>query len=58
MGVVSELIETGSNDVLVVQANSKDAFAKQERLIPYIDTVVKRVDLSTKVIEVDWDAGF
>ena len=58
MGKVTELMETGSNDVLVVKANAKDTFSKQERLIPYIDAVVKRVDLSTKTIEVDWDAGF
>ncbi len=58
-GTVSELMETGSNDVLVVKANSKDTFGKQERLIPFLfDNVVKRVDLSTKTIEVDWDAGF
>ena len=55
----SEMMETGSNDVLVVRANSKDAFGKQERLIPFLyEQVVKRVDLTTKVIEVDWDAGF
>lgn len=59
LGKVSELMETGSNDVLVVKANSKDAFGKQERLIPFLfDNVVKRVDLSTKTIDVDWDAGF
>lgn len=59
MGMVSELMETGSNDVLVVRASSKDAFGKQERLIPFLyEQVVKRVDLATKTIEVDWDAGF
>ena len=59
MGTVSEMMETGSNDVLVVKANSKDAFGKQERLIPFLyEQVVKRVDLATKTIEVDWDAGF
>lgn len=59
MGEVVELMETGSNDVLVVRASEKDAYAKQERLIPYIDEqVVKRVDLSTKTITVDWDADF
>ena len=59
MGTVTEMMETGSNDVLVVRANSKDAFGKQERLIPFLyEQVVKRVDLTTKVIEVDWDAGF
>ena len=59
MGTVTEMMETGSNEVLVVRANSKDAFGKQERLIPFLyEQVVKRVDLTTKVIEVDWDAGF
>ena len=59
MGTVTEMMETGSNDVLVVRANSKDAFGKQERLIPFLyEQVVKRVDLTTKIIEVDWDAGF
>lgn len=59
MGVVTEMMETGSNDVLVVKANGKDAFGKQERLIPFLfEQVVKRVDLATKTIEVDWDPGF
>ncbi|TCP91144.1 16S rRNA processing protein RimM [Cricetibacter osteomyelitidis] len=59
MGTVSEMMETGSNDVLVVKATMKDAFGKQERLIPFLyEQVVKRVDLTTKTIEVDWDAGF
>lgn len=59
MGCVTEMMETGSNDVLVVKATAKDAFGKQERLIPFLyEQVVKRVDLSTKTIEVDWDPGF
>lgn len=59
MGTVSEMMETGSNDVLVVRATTKDAFGKQERLIPFLyKQVVKRVDLTTKTIEVDWDPGF
>ena len=59
LGVVNDMMETGSNDVFVVKANLNDAFSKQERLIPYLEqTVVKRVDLTTKTIEVDWDAGF
>ena len=53
------MMETGSNDVLVVKANTKAAFGKQELLIPFLyEQVVKRVDLTTKTIEVDWDAGF
>lgn len=59
LGKVIELMETGSNDVLVVKANLKDAFGAKERLIPFIDgQVINAVDLSAKVIEVDWDPGF
>lgn len=59
MGKVIDLMETGSNDVLVVKANLKDAFGVQERLIPFLDEqVIKNVDLTTRVITVDWDPGF
>lgn len=52
-------METGSNDVLVVKANLKDAFGAQERLIPFLDEqVIKNVDLTTRTIKVDWDPGF
>ncbi|WP_437609132.1 ribosome maturation factor RimM [Erwinia sp. V71] len=59
LGKVTELMETGSNDVLVVKANLKDAFGAKERLIPFLDEqVIKNVDLTTGTIEVDWDPGF
>lgn len=59
LGEVTDLMETGSNDVLVVKANRTDAFGKSERLIPYLhNTVVKNVDLTAKQILVDWDPAF
>jgi 16S rRNA processing protein RimM len=52
-------METGSNDVLVVKANSKDAFGQAERLIPFLtDTVIKEVKYEAREITVDWDPGF
>ena len=51
-GTVHSLIETGSNDVLVVK--SKD----RERLIPYISQVIQSVDLKKKTIIVEWEVGF
>lgn len=49
-------METGSNDVLVIKANLKDAFGIKERLVPFLDgQVIKKVDLTTRSIEVDWD---
>lgn len=59
LGVVTELLETGSNDVLVVKANSNDAFGQQERLLPFLEgSVVISVDKTDKQIVVDWDPGF
>ncbi|SCC14182.1 ribosome maturation factor RimM [Gilliamella intestini] len=59
LGLVTDLMETGSNDVLVVKANLKDAFGATERLIPFVDNqFIKQVDLTTKTIVVDWDPAF
>ncbi|WP_085248506.1 ribosome maturation factor RimM [Gilliamella mensalis] len=59
LGQVTDLMETGSNDVLVVKANLKDAFGATERLIPFVDNqFIKQVDLTTKMIVVDWDPAF
>lgn len=53
LGVVDHLMETGANDVLVVQ---KDG---EERLIPFVqEQFVKGVDLDAGVITVDWDPEF
>jgi 16S rRNA processing protein RimM len=59
LGEVSDMMETGSNDVIVVKANRTDAFGKKERLLPFLtDTVVKSVDLTEGRIVVDWDPAF
>lgn len=59
LGLVTELMETGSNDVLVVKANLKDAFGATERLIPFVEEqFIKHVDLKAKMIKVDWDPAF
>lgn len=54
LGEVDYLIETGSNDVLVVKA-TQDSVDDRERLIPYLPgDVVTAVRLEDAVIEVDW----
>ena len=59
LGVVTEIMETGSNDVLVVKANSNDAFGQKERLIPFIDKqVISNIDLTGKLITVNWEPDF
>jgi 16S rRNA processing protein RimM len=50
-GRVDHLMETGANDVLVVQG-------ERERLIPYTRDAVKNIDLDDGVIRVDWDEEF
>jgi 16S rRNA processing protein RimM len=59
LGHVSEILETGANDVLVVKANRNDGFGQKERLIPYLfEQVVKSISAENKQICVDWDPGF
>lgn len=52
LGVVSGLLETGANDVLVVHG-------ERERLLPFIQgQVVRQVSLQHKTMLVDWDKDF
>jgi len=49
LGIVDHLFETGSNDILVVKNKTSP-----ELLLPYTDAVVKNINLSKKIIQVDW----
>lgn len=51
LGVVTGLMETGANQVLVVEA-------ERERLIPFVAAVVKSVDLAQGSMVVDWGVDF
>ncbi len=51
LGRVDHLFETGSNDVMVLKG-------ERQRLLPYIDQVVKEVDLDAGIMLVDWDPEF
>jgi 16S rRNA processing protein RimM len=53
------MMETGSNDVLVIKANSNDAFGQKERLVPFIEQqVISNIDITNKLIEVNWEPDF
>lgn len=57
-GKVDHLLETGANDVLVIQA-CEGSIDDKERLIPYLfDQVVKDIDTSRGEIRVEWDEDF
>ena len=52
LGTVAKLLETGSNQVLLVNSDSG------EILIPFVASAIKKVDLKNKAIEVDWSADY
>ncbi len=52
LGVVDNLMETGANDVLMVNGEHG------ELLIPFIDNVVQKVDRDARRIHVDWQADY
>ena len=56
-GKVDHLLETGANDVLVVKpcAGSLD---DRERLLPYTEQCVLKIDLVAGEMRVEWDADF
>lgn len=48
LGKVANLLETGANDVLVVRDGER------ERLLPFVEHVVREVDIPGRRIRVDW----
>ena len=49
LGTIKDMLETGANDVMVVEG-------EQERLIPFIKgRIVINVDLHEKQVDVDWE---
>ncbi len=55
LGTVTGLIETGPHCVLRLRPPEA---GEEERLIPFVDAYVDRVDLSGRTIHVDWAADF
>lgn len=51
LGVIASMMETGSNDVMVVNGD-------RERLLPWIDSTLVSVDLDGGVVTVEWDPDF
>jgi 16S rRNA processing protein RimM len=51
LGRIESMMETGANDVMVVQG-------ERERLIPYVPDVVRAIDLDAGTMQVDWDPEF
>lgn len=49
LGIVKEILNTGANDVWIVKSNDK----KEDILIPYIEQVVKNVNIKDKRIIIE-----
>lgn len=59
-GTISDMLETGANDVLVVTGKGcEGAMDDRERLIPYLpEQVITEVNVNAGIVLVDWDAEF
>ncbi len=57
LGRLDHLLETGSNDVMVVKP-CPGSLDDRERLLPYTEQCVQKVDLAACEMRVDWDADF
>lgn len=57
LGCVDDMMETGANDVIVLKA-CDGSVDDQERLLPWVDQVVLKIDREAKCITVDWDPEF
>ena len=57
LGRLDHLLETGSNDVMVVKP-CPGSLDDRERLLPYTEQCVQKVDLAAGEMWVDWDADF
>lgn len=51
LGVVKRMFSNGAHDVMELQG-------ERERLLPWVPPVVKKVDLQTKRIDVEWQADW
>ncbi len=57
LGQIDHLLETGANDVMVVKPCA-ESLDDRERLLPYTDQCVLKIDLVAGEMQVDWDADF
>lgn len=61
MGVVRDLMPTGPNSVLVLEYTETTDDGKEqsaERMIPFVDAYVDKVDQAAKLITVDWGLDY
>ena len=61
LGIVRDLMATGPNSVLVMEYTETSADGKEqlsERMIPFVDAYVDKVDQQARLITVDWGLDY
>ncbi|WP_430459879.1 ribosome maturation factor RimM [Thalassolituus sp. LLYu03] len=58
LGQVKELFDSGGGNQVLVVDSCEGSVDRQQRLIPYADSIVLEVDLEGGEIQVDWEADF
>lgn len=58
LGVVAGLIAAPAHDVLCVESSAVGGDGKREQLIPFVEPIVKGVDLGNRTVTVEWEADY
>jgi 16S rRNA processing protein RimM len=55
-GTIIEVFEAGAHPILRVR-HSENSTSEREELIPFVDAIVRSVDLKTRRVDVDWEGS-
>ena len=58
LGTVRELLSTGPQTVLVIEAPAEPGEKPRERMIPFVSAFIDTVDLAGRCIRVDWSPDY
>lgn len=53
-GEITEIFEAGAHPILRVRLAPSEARAGEDELIPFVDAIVRSVDLAARRVDVDW----
>lgn len=53
-GEITEIFEAGAHPILRVRLAPPEARAGEDELIPFVDAIVRSVDLTARRVDVDW----
>jgi 16S rRNA processing protein RimM len=53
-GEITEIFEAGAHPILRIRLAPPEARAGEDELIPFVDAIVRSVDLAARRVDVDW----